>query len=100
MSVRMPVIAKPFFAAAAVVVAVLVAQPAAAQFSIGSPDGFSIGSPGGPQRVELGVGAFDITPSNRKNAGTQGDFRGEFHFGDVFIPFFSPFLGAERATTG
>jgi hypothetical protein len=76
----------------AVVVAALAAEPAAAQLSLGSPDG--------PQRFELGAGAFDITPSLHKNAGTAGDFRGEYHFGDVLVPYFSPFLGLEATTAG
>ena len=97
MPVGWPVIARQILAFAAIAVAALVARPAAAQLSLGP---VSIGSPGGPQRVELGVGAFDITPSNRKHAGTQGDFRGEYHFGDVLVPFFSPFLGADITTTG
>lgn len=87
-----PVNIKQVLALGAIAAAVLAAQPAAAQLSLGSP--------GGPPRVELGVGAFDITPSNRPHAGTQGDFRGEYHFGDVFCPFFSPFIGADITTTG
>jgi lipid A 3-O-deacylase len=90
--VRVPVIAKQILTVAAIAVAALAARPAAAQFSIGSPDG--------PQRLALGVGVFDITPSNRRNAGAQGEFRGEYHFGDVLVPFFSPFLGADVTTTG
>jgi len=92
MPVRKSVIAKQSLAAAVVAAAVLAAHPAAAQLSIGSP--------GGPPRVELGVGAFDVTPSNRPNSGIQGVFRGEYHWGDVFFPFFSPFVGADVTTTG
>jgi hypothetical protein len=84
--------AKPIVAVAIIAVVTFVARPAAAQLSLGSPDG--------PPRVELGVGAFDLNPSNRKNSGTQGDFRGEYHFGDVLVPLFSPFLGADITTTG
>jgi lipid A 3-O-deacylase len=92
MPVRLSLIAKHIAFVAAVTVAALAARPAAAQFSLGSP--------GGPPRIELGAGAFDITPSNRKDAGVQGVFRGEYHFGDVLIPLFSPFLGADVTTTG
>ena len=98
---RMPVLAKPLFAVAAVIVVALADRPAAAQMTIGSPDtGFSIGSPGGPPRLELGVGAFDVTPNRRRDSGMQGDFRAEYHFGDIWLPVFSPFLGADVTTTG
>lgn len=89
---RLSLIAKHFAVVAAIAVSAFAARPAAAQFSLGSP--------GGPARIELGAGAFDITPSNRPHAGVQGAFRGEYHFGDVLVPFFSPFLGAEVTTTG
>jgi lipid A 3-O-deacylase len=74
-----------------IVVAGLGARPAVAQVSIGSP--------GEPPRIEGGVGAFDITPSKRRDAGTQGDFRGEYHFGDV-IWAISPFAGLDVTTKG
>ena len=80
-----------------VAVAMMIARPAAAQLSFGS---ISIGSPGGPQRLALGAGAFDITPSNHPYSETQGVFRGEYHFGDVLIPLFSPFLGVDVTTKG
>src|SRR5215475_5351588 len=92
MPVRKSVLAKQFLVLAALAATVFCARPAAAQISIGSPDG--------PPRVELGVGAFDITPSNRRNAGVQGDFRGEYHFGDIWCPYFSPFIGTDITTTG
>jgi lipid A 3-O-deacylase len=85
-------LSKALIVVAAIAVTAFAARPAAAQFSLGSP--------GGPARVELGAGGFDITPSAAKNAGTQGDFRGEYHFGDVFCPFFSPFLGVDVTTSG
>lgn len=69
----------------------LLAQPAAAQLTLGSP--------GGPQRLELGAGAFDITPSNRAYAGTQGVFRGEYHFGDL-LWVVSPMVGLDVTTKG
>jgi lipid A 3-O-deacylase len=90
--VKRSALAKYILLVAVVAMAALTAGPAAAQFSLGSPDG--------PQRLELGAGAFDITPSLHKNAGTAGDFRGEYHFGDVLIPYFSPFLGLEATTSG
>jgi lipid A 3-O-deacylase len=77
--------------AVAIVVAVLGVRPAAAQLSLGSP--------GGPQRLELGAGAFDINPSLRRDAGTQGDFRGEYHFGDL-LWVISPFTGLDVTTKG
>jgi hypothetical protein len=83
--------ARHFIAAAAIVAAALIARPAAAQFSLGSPDG--------PPRLELGAGAFDITPSQRPYAGTQGEFRGEYHFGDM-LWIISPFVGADVTTEG
>ena len=77
------------------------AHPAAAQWSPQWSLGpVSIGSPGGPQRLELGAGAFDITPSNHPYSEPQGVFRGEYHFGDVLIPLFSPFLGVDVTTKG
>jgi len=89
--VRFLTMAKRAMLAAVAAVACLAAQPAAAQLSLGSP--------GEPPRLELGVGAFDITPSKRNNAGTQGDLVGEYHFGDV-LWIFSPFLGAQVTTKG
>jgi hypothetical protein len=75
---------------AIVVLSVVAARPAAAQFSIGSP--------GEPPRLALGAGAWDITPSNRAGFATAGEFRGEYHFGDVLWAW-SPFLGAEVTTS-
>jgi lipid A 3-O-deacylase len=73
-------------------VALFGARPAAAQLSLGSPDG--------PPRLELGAGAFDITPDvKHKDAATAGDFDAEYHFGDV-LWIFSPFLGQEVTTAG
>jgi hypothetical protein len=92
MPVRLSVIAKHVLVVAATAAAALVARPAAAQLSLGSP--------GGPPRLALGAGAFDITPSLRADAGTQGVGRAEFHFGDVLIPLFSPFVGVDVTTKG
>jgi lipid A 3-O-deacylase len=77
--------------AAAAVIAAFAARPAAAQLSLGSP--------GEPPRLELGAGAFDITPSRRHNAGAQGDFLGEYHFGDM-LWIISPFVGAQVTSKG
>ncbi len=86
-------LAKPVGLIAVVAVAAFAARPAAAQLSLGSPDE--------PPRLEGGVGVFDLTPSaHHKNAATAGDVRGEYHFGDVIIPYFSPFLGLEATTSG
>ncbi|HML10101.1 MAG TPA: acyloxyacyl hydrolase [Stellaceae bacterium] len=93
----MSAIAKHFLAAAMLVAVALVARPAAAQIQLGP---ISIGSPDGPQRLAFGAGAFDITPGGQKYAGTQGVFRGEYHFGDVLIPLFSPFIGLDVTTKG
>jgi lipid A 3-O-deacylase len=64
-------LAKPVGLIAVVAVAAFAARPAAAQLSLGSPDE--------PPRLEGG---------------------GEYHFGDVIIPYFSPFLGLEATTSG
>jgi lipid A 3-O-deacylase len=76
---------------AAVVVAAFVARPAMAQLSFGAP--------GEPPRLAVGAGVYDITPSNRRNSGVQGDFLGEYHFGDV-LWILSPFVGAQVTTKG
>src|SRR5258708_3417448 len=91
MPVRGSVIAKRVLTAAAMVAAAFLARPAAAQFSLGSP--------GEPMRLELGAGAFDITPNHRPDSGTQGVFRGEFHFGDC-LWIISPFVGADVTSKG
>jgi hypothetical protein len=90
-------IARLLTVAAVMAVAALVTRPAAAQWALGP---VSIGSPGDPQRLALGAGAFDITPGGQKYAGTAGVFRGEYHFGDVLIPLFSPFVGLDVTTKG
>jgi len=89
--VKLSEIAKSIAIFAAIIGAVVIARPAAAQFSLGSPDG--------PPRLELGAGAFDITPSKRPYAGTQGDFRGEYHFGDL-VWIISPMVGLDVTTSG
>jgi lipid A 3-O-deacylase len=78
-------------ATAAVVLTSALAPPAAAQISFGSP--------GGPPRVALGAGAFDVTPSNHKGAETAAEFRGEYHFGDA-LWIISPFLGVSATSDG
>jgi lipid A 3-O-deacylase len=69
------------------------ASPAAAQIALGTPAT-------DPPRFELGVGAFDITPSQtHKDSRTAAEFRGEYHFGDVFWAI-SPFIGASGTSDG
>jgi hypothetical protein len=82
-------------AGAALLVALvgLAATPARAQLSF-------LGSPNDPSRFELGVGAFDITPSSsHKDSKTAGEFRGEYHFRDTFY-FIAPYVGAMVTTDG
>ena len=68
------------------------ATPAAAQITFGSPDD--------PPRLALGAGAFDITPSSsHKFAGTAGEFRGEYRFGDTAW-ILAPFVGGSVTTAG
>lgn len=78
-------------AAAALLAAAAIARPAAAQLTLGSP--------GEPPRLELGAGAFDITPNHRPDSGTQGVFRGEYHFGDM-LWIVSPMVGLDVTTKG
>jgi lipid A 3-O-deacylase len=89
--VRLSTITARSLLAVAAIGAFLAARPAAAQLSLGSP--------GEPPRLELGAGVYDITPSRRHNAGVQGDFVGEYHFGDL-LWIFSPFVGANVTTKG
>jgi len=72
--------------------AALLAMPAAAQVTFGSPSD--------PPRLVLGVGAFDVTPSkSHKDANTAGEFRGEYRFGGT--PWLlEPFVGASVTTDG
>jgi opacity protein-like surface antigen len=65
-------LAKRAALAAVAVVAIAAARPAAAQL---------------------------ITPSKRRDAGTQGAFRAEYHFGDV-LWVVSPFTGLDVTTRG
>ncbi|HEX3860918.1 MAG TPA: acyloxyacyl hydrolase [Stellaceae bacterium] len=79
-------------AAAIVAVAAALAPPAMAQLTLGSP--------GDPPRMEVGAGAFDVTPSSsHRDAQTAAEFRGEYHFGDV-LWVISPFVGASVTTDG
>src|SRR5215469_889260 len=92
MTVRRLGIAKYFVAVAVIIPAAFIARPAAAQFSLGSS--------GGPQRLSLGAGAFDITPNDHHpDSTTQGLFAGEYHFGDV-LWIISPMLGFQVSTKG
>src|SRR5215469_9407222 len=92
MTVRRLGIAKYFVAVTAIIAAAFMARPAAAQFSLGSP--------GGPPRLSLGAGAFDITPNaGHHDSHVQGLFNGEYHFGDV-LWIISPMFGAQVSTGG
>ena len=97
MPVRLSMMAKHLLALAALAAAAFAAPPASAQLAVGP---ISIGSPGEAPRLALGAGAFDITPGGQRFAGTQGVFRGEYHFGDVLFPLFSPFVGVDVTTKG
>lgn len=50
-------------------------------------------------RVSFAVGAFDVTPSHHKDSETAAEFRGEYHFGDVFWVI-SPFVGTSGTSDG
>lgn len=68
------------------------ASPAKAQLTLGSPND--------PPRVQLAVGAFDITPSSsHPDSRTAGEFRGEYHFRDT-LWILQPFIGAMVTTDG
>jgi lipid A 3-O-deacylase len=79
------------FAVGVVTLMAGLAPPAGAQVTLGSP--------GDPPHLALGVGAFDITPSAHKHAGTAGEFRGEYRFGDT-LWVLAPFIGASGTTDG
>jgi lipid A 3-O-deacylase len=80
------------FAAAMVWLIGALAAPAGAQVTFGSP--------GDPPRLALGAGAFDITPSSsHKDAGTAGEFRGEYRFPDT-VWILAPFVGGSVTTDG
>ena len=80
-------------ALAAVVLAALpfAVPPAVAQMTLGSP--------ADPPHLALGAGAFDITPSNHKDAHTAAEFRGEYRFGDVAW-IIAPFVGVSATSDG
>ena len=72
--------------------AAVLARPAAAQVSLGSPND--------PARLALGAGAFNITPSSgHANSRTAAEFRGEYRFPDM-LWFFAPFIGASVTSQG
>lgn len=84
--------AKHFGAAIALAAAALVARPAAAQLTLGSP--------GGLPRFALGAGGFDVTPNdNHPDSHVQGLFNGEYHFGDL-LWIISPMMGVQVSTSG
>jgi hypothetical protein len=92
MTVRRLGIAKYFLVVGAIVAATFMTRPATAQFSLGSP--------GGPPRLSLGAGAFDITPNaGHHDSHVQGLFNGEYHFGDM-LWIISPMLGFQVSTKG
>lgn len=69
------------------------ALPAAAQVALGTP---ATDAP----RLEFGAGAFDVTPDvNHPDSRTAAEFRGEYHFGDVFWAI-SPFVGVSGTSDG
>ena len=69
----------------------LLARPAAAQITLGSP--------GDPPHIAMGLGAFDITTSNHKDSETAAEARAEYRFGDTFW-FIAPFIGVSGTTDG
>ena len=76
------------FAVAAM--AMLVARPAAAQLAVGP---ISLGSPGEPPHIALGLGAFDIVPSPHPDSHPAAELSLEYRFGDLLGPI-NPFIGA------
>jgi lipid A 3-O-deacylase len=60
--------------------------------SVPSKAQLSVGSPADPQRIAVGAGAFDATPSASNRVGTAAELRAEYRFGDV-LWFVSPFIG-------
>jgi hypothetical protein len=50
-------------------------------------------------RVSFAAGAFDVTPGNRRDSQTAAEFRGEYHFGDIFWAI-SPFVGVSGTSDG
>ena len=80
-------------AAAAAMLAVLgvAAGPAAAQITLGSP--------GEPQALALGAGAFDIFPGHQPHSRTAAELRAEYRFGDV-LWVLSPFVGVSGTSDG
>jgi lipid A 3-O-deacylase len=69
----------------------LLTRPAVAQITFGSP--------GDPPHFAMGLGAFDITPSNHKDAETAAEARAEYRFGDRFW-IIAPFVGVSGTSDG
>ena len=91
-AVRLSTIGKQTIRAAiGVLLAGMIASPAAAQVTFGSP--------GDPPRIALGAGAFDVTPSHHKDSNTAAELRAEYRFGDVFW-ILSPFIGTAGTSDG
>ena len=79
-------------AALIMVFASILAAPATAQLSFGSP--------GDPPRLALGAGAFDVTPSSsHKDSRTAAEFRGEYRFPDTWW-IIAPFVGVSGTSDG
>ena len=93
MSVRLSTAGRQTAIAAMLLAALLLfARPAAAQVTLGSP--------GDPPHIALGLGAFDITPSSsHRDSKTAGEGRVEYRFGDT-LWFIAPFVGVSATTDG
>jgi hypothetical protein len=78
--------------AAALILLGGLATPAKAQLMLGSPND--------PPRIELAIGAFDITPSSsHRDSQTAAEFRGEYHFPDM-LWILAPFVGVTGTSDG
>ena len=70
----------------------LLARPAAAQITFGSP--------GDPPHFAMGLGAFDITPSSsHKDSESAAEARAEYRFGDK-LWIIAPFVGVSGTSDG
>jgi len=76
-----------------------IAHPAQAQYFSWQPPSW-LGSPNDPARVELGAGAFDVTPSSsHPDSRTAAELRAEYHFRDT-LWFLQPFVGVSGTSGG
>ena len=69
----------------------LLARPATAQITFGSP--------GDPPHFAMGLGAFDITPGNHKDSESAAEARAEYRFGDK-LWIIAPFVGVSGTSDG